>query len=252
VRRLRQGGSAWLPAELTAWKKRLRTGIDEPEPVVHGARPSTAAAFFSALREALPRDGIVVADSGLHQTLLRRHFDVLASRGLIFPSDFQSMGFGLPAALGARLARPARPVVALIGDGGFAMSGLELLTAVREKIPITVVVFVDGALNRIRLEQLARYGHPADVDLLTPDFATLAAALGARYSRCDGDAEGVLRSAIGSGGVTLIEVPVGDSAAIHVSRVKGLVRGTARGVLGPGRIDWLRRRLRRMRQGTED
>lgn len=247
ARRLRQGGSAWLPAELTAWKKRLRTGIDEPEPVVHGVRPSTPAAFFSALREALPRDGIVVADSGLHQTLLRRHFDVLASRGLIFPSDFQSMGFGLPAAIGARLAEPARPVVAVIGDGGFAMSGLDLLTAVRERIPITVVVFVDGALNRIRLEQLARYGHSADVDLLTPDFAGLAAALGARYSRCDGEAEGVLRGAIGSGEVTLVEVPIGDSTAIHVSRARGLVKGTVRRALGPGRFEALRRRLRLIR-----
>lgn len=252
VRRLgRHGGSAWSPTELTAWRKRLRTGVHEPEPVVQGVRPSTAAAFFSALRAALPRDGIVVADSGLHQTLLRRHFDVLANRGLIFPSDFQSMGFGLPAAIGARLAEPARPVVAVIGDGGFAMSGLELLTAVRERIPITVVVFVDGALNRIRLEQLARYGRSADVDLLTPDFAAFAAALGARYLRCDGDVEGVLRGAIGSGEVTLVEVPIGDSAAIHVSRARGLVKGTVRRALGPGRFESLRRRLRLIR-GKEE
>jgi acetolactate synthase-1/2/3 large subunit len=248
VRRLRHGGSAWSPAELTAWRTRLRTGIDEPEPVVRGVRPSTAAAFFSALRAALPRDGIVVADSGLHQTLLRRHFDVLANRGLIFPGDFQSMGFGLPAAIGARLAQPGRPVVAVIGDGGFAMSGLELLTAVRERIPITVVVFVDGALNRIRLEQLARYGHSAHVDLLSPDFAALAAALGARYLRCEADAEGLLRGAIASDEVTLVEVSVGDSAAIHLSRVKGLAKGTARRALGPGRLESLRRGLRLFRR----
>jgi acetolactate synthase-1/2/3 large subunit len=252
VRRLRHDGSTWSPDELAAWRKRLRTGSDSPEPVVQGVRPPTSAAFFSALRAALPRDGIVVADSGLHQTLLRRHFDVLANRGLIFPSDFQSMGYGLPAAIGARLAEPARPVVAVIGDGGFAMSGLELLTAVRERIPITVVVFVDGALNRIRLEQLARYGHSADVDLLAPDFAGLAAALGARYLRCDGDAERVLRGAIGSGEVTLIEVPVGDSPAIHLSRLKGLAKGAARRALGPGRLDALHRRLRWVRRRRGD
>ena len=86
----------------------------------------------------------MVTDSGLHQGLVRRHFDVLSPRGLITPTDFQSMGFGLPAAIGAKLAAPERPVVAVLGDGGFAMSGMELLTAVREKIPLTVIVFNDG------------------------------------------------------------------------------------------------------------
>jgi acetolactate synthase-1/2/3 large subunit len=211
---------------------------------VRGARPPTAAAFFTALRAALPRDGLVVADSGLHQTLLRRHFDVYASRGLVFPSNFQSMGFGLPAAIGARLAAPTRCVVALIGDGGFAMSGMELLTAVRERIPVTVIVLADGALNRIRLDQLARYGRPAHVELLNPDFEAFAAAAGAQYLRCEGDAESVLRHAIGSGEVTLVEVPLGDSDAIRRARIRGLAKSAARRALGPGPLAVLKRALR--------
>ena len=91
----------------------------------------------------------------MHQQLLRRHFEVLAPRGLLFPSDYQSMGFGLPAAIGAKLAVPERPVVAVLGDGGFAISGLELLTAVHANLSLTVIVFNDGQLGRIRLEQLA-------------------------------------------------------------------------------------------------
>jgi thiamine pyrophosphate-dependent acetolactate synthase large subunit-like protein/predicted ATP-grasp superfamily ATP-dependent carboligase len=248
VRRLlRPGVARWTPGELATWKRRSRTGGDDPEPVVRGTSSSTAAAFFAALRAALPRDGIVVADSGLHQTLLRRHFDVFASRGLIVPTDFQSMGFGLAGAIGAAIAAPGRPVVAVVGDGGFAMSGLELLTAVREKVPVTVVVFADRALNRIRLDQLRRYGTSAHVDLLNPDFATFASSVGARYARCGGDAGSVLRDAIASRGVTLVEVPVGDSVAIHASRVGGLVGGTARHALGPGGVDLVRRALRRAR-----
>ena len=89
------------------WAKRLREPtVDAPEPAVRGAEVETVAHFFAALRRALPRDGIVCADSGLHQQLLRRHFEVLAPRGLLFPSDYQSMGFGLPAAIGAKLAVP--------------------------------------------------------------------------------------------------------------------------------------------------
>lgn len=246
VRRHRSpDGPRWAPGELATWRHRLRTGFEEPEPAVHGAHPATAAAFFSALRAALPRNGIVVADSGLHQTLLRRHFDVLSNRGLVVPSDFQSMGFGLPAAIGAGIAAPGRPIVAVVGDGGFAMSGLELLTAVREGVPITVVVFVDGALNRIRLEQFHRYGRSADVDLLNPDLAAFARAVGARYVRCEGDADSVLRRVIGSEGVTLVEVRVSDSVAVHVSRVEGLGREAARRALGPRLLDVFRRCLRR-------
>jgi acetolactate synthase I/II/III large subunit len=244
VRRLLgPGGPRWTPSEVATWRRRARTGADQPEPTVHGARPATAAAFFAALRAALPRDGIVVADSGLHQILLRRHFDVLSNRGLLLPTDFQSMGFGLPAAIGARLAAPTRPVVAVIGDGGFAMSGLEVLTAVRERMALTVVVFADGALNLIRLQQLGRYGRAADTDLLNPDFAAFADAVGARYLRCEGDAEAVLRQAIGSDAVTLVEVPLSDSASIHAARALGLAGGMARRAIGPGWLDALRRRL---------
>jgi len=210
------------------------------EPVVHGVTPANAGAFFTALRRILPRNGIVVTDSGLHQGLVRRHFDVLAPRGLIIPSDLQSMGFGLPAAIGAKLAAPERPVVVVLGDGGFAMSGMELLTAVREKIPLTVIVFNDGRLNLIRLQQFSNFGRSESVDLMNPDFRAFATAVGAQYACVDGNAERVLRNSVNSALVTLVEVKVGDSPAIHLMRTKGLVRETARGALGPGVVRWIK------------
>ncbi|HKE00613.1 MAG TPA: thiamine pyrophosphate-binding protein, partial [Planctomycetota bacterium] len=74
------------------------------EPTFHGVDGGTARAFFEALRRAAPRDAILVTDSGLHQMLARRWYRVLEPRGLLVPTDFQSMGFGLPAAIGAKLA----------------------------------------------------------------------------------------------------------------------------------------------------
>lgn len=239
--------SGWTHNEIEDWKKRLRIARSAVvlEPFVHGVTPKTAGSFFASLRRILPRNGIVVTDSGLHQGLVRRHFDVLAPRGLILPSDLQSMGFGLPAAIGAKLAAPDRPVVVVLGDGGFAMSGMELLTAVREKIPLTVIVFNDGRLNLIRLQQLAEFGRSESVDLLNPDFGAFADAVGAQYALVDGNAEEVLRNAIGSTRVTLIEVLVGDSPGIHLIRAKALTRETARRALGPGIVrrikNWLRR-----------
>src|SRR5690606_99387 len=69
--------------------------------------------FFAALRRGIPADGCLVLDSGMHQLLARRHFVVKAPRGMLFPSDFQSMAFGLPGAIGVKLAQPDRAVVAL-------------------------------------------------------------------------------------------------------------------------------------------
>jgi len=248
VRRfVRPSDGGWTCKEIENWKKRLRVMPESsvPEPVVHGVTPATAGSFFAALRRVLPRNGIVATDSGLHQGLVRRHFDVLAPRGLIMPSDFQSMGFGLPAAIGATLAAPERPVVVVIGDGGFAMTGMELLTAVREKIPLTVIVFNDGKLNLIRLQQFANFGRSKSVELLNPDFGAFAAAVGARYALVEGNVEEVLRSAVESAHVTLIEVRAGDSPAIHFARAKGFTRETARRVLGPGVARWIKNRLRR-------
>jgi len=249
VQRLpRNSVGGWTPVEIEDWKNRLRVvrgGTVVLEPVVHGVTPKSAGAFFASLRRILPRNGIVVTDSGLHQGLVRRHFDVLAPRGLILPSDLQSMGFGVPAAIGAKLAAPDRPVVVVLGDGGFAMSGMELLTAVREKIPLAVIVFNDGRLNLIGLQQFAEFGHSESVDLLNPDFGAFADAVGARYALVDGNAEVVLRTAVNSTHVTLVEVRVGDSPEIHLARAKGFARDTARRALGPGVVQWLKRRLKR-------
>jgi acetolactate synthase-1/2/3 large subunit len=243
-------GHGWSAPEVQGWRSRLRARVDLiAEPRVLGVRPATVAALCAALDRTLPRDAIVVTDSGLHQTLIRRHLLVRAPRGLIVPSDFQSMGFGLPAAIGAKLASPDRTVVAVVGDGGFAMNGLELLTAAREGIPLTVLVFNDGQLNRIRLQQIAQYGHPVAVGLQNPDFETLATAVGARYARVDGDPEGVLREALAAKAVTLVEVLLEDARSLPLERAKGLARGAVRRAASPFAVASFRTALRRLRGG---
>jgi acetolactate synthase-1/2/3 large subunit len=241
----RRAASTWDAAEVAQWRDRLQAeGADRlPEPSLRSVPGGKAASFFSCLRRALPRDGILVTDSGLHQVLARRHFAVFEPRGLIMPSDFQSMGFGVPAAIGAKLGAPSRPVVAVVGDGGFLMSGMELVTAVREAVPVTVVVFNDGQLNQIRLQQFREVGHPHAVALGTPDLEAFAGALALDYVRLTGDPETVLRAAIASRRPTLVEVEVGDSPAIRRLRASGLARGAARGLLPGAVLAWLKRLL---------
>ena len=238
----------WTEGEIAAWRNRLSTpagGDDTPEPRVTGVSPPTAKHFFGLLRQALPRDAIVVTDSGLHQVLVRRHYPVLSPRGLIVPSDYQSMGFGIPAAIGAKLAAPDRPVVAIVGDGGFAMTGLELLTAVREDVPLTIIVFNDGHLNLIRMQQVGASGRASAVTLQNPDFELMALAIGAQYRLFEGDnCFNELFQPPGEG-VTLVEVRLGDSAAMVTHRYAGLLRASARRALGPRLLQALKRWLGR-------
>ena len=225
--------------EIAQWRARCRAESlhHRVEPRIHGVPSGRPQAFFDALRHTLPRDACLVTDSGQHQGLARRHFRVLCPRGLIVPTNLQSMGFGISAAIGARLANPDRPVVALIGDGGLAMSGLELLTAVRERLRLTVIVFVDGAYGLIRMQQLATSGHVYDTRFNGPDLAAFAASIGATHMRLDGAPETTLAAAIAAPGVTLVEVRVGDTLPMHWLRT----RSVARGVLGSRLFAWLRR-----------
>jgi acetolactate synthase-1/2/3 large subunit len=218
-------GASWPAADLESFWRRGRARLEDEtaEPKIPGADPPTPAGFFAALRRALPAESCLVTDSGLHQTLARRHFTVLSPRGLLIPSNLQSMGFGLPAAIGASLAMPSRPVVALVGDGGLAASGLELLTAVRERVRLAVVVFNDGQLGAIRLQQWGRHGRSHGTALANPDFAKLAAAVGASYVRLERDAEETLREAACAQGVTLVEVVLKDTLKMHSRRAGPLL-----------------------------
>lgn len=250
---LKSGKSEWTVEELSTYRESGAQFDNEPEPTIHGVNPATPAGFFALLRRVLPADSCLVTDSGSHQVLTGRHFRAHAPRALVAPADFQSMGFGLPSAIGAKLAQPDKPVVALIGDGGLHISAMELVTAVREQIPLTVIVFNDGVLGQIRLQQFSRFGRSHATDLLTPDLALLAQAIGANYFYFDGHPENTLRDVIKSNSVTLVEVSVGDSNAIRVDRVKGLVRHTARRVLKGSIFRWTKpnRRSRETPARTE-
>jgi len=238
----------WDKKELDVLRKRLaieKTRIAGAEPVIAAKKPVELATFFAGLREALPENACVVTDCGLHQTITRNHYEVLSPRGLIVPADFQSMAFGIPAALGARLAAPDRPVVAIVGDGGFAMTAMELATAVRENIPLTVIVFADGHYGLVRLLQFENCGEEYAVTLHNPDFAHFARAWGITHVRWDELADAAAFEPSSDSPVTLLEVPLQDSLTIRKMHVSGKIRGAARNLLGPRVTARLKKLLRR-------
>ena len=104
------------------------------------------------------------------------------------------MGFALPAAIAAALARPGRPVVCMVGDGGLAMTLAELETLARLQLPVTVVVFDDSALSLIAIKQQPGQGGADAVRYATIDFAQIAAAMGldASVATCADDIAALL------------------------------------------------------------
>ncbi len=138
------------------------------------------------LRRVLPRDGIVVADITRLAYVLLAEFPVYEPRTFLHPSGSVAMGYGIPAALGAKTAFPDRKVVAVVGDGCFQMSGMELASAVQENLPIIVILINDNCLTLIKATQERRYASRfIGVDLQNPDFALFAKAFGAQYWRAD-------------------------------------------------------------------
>jgi acetolactate synthase-1/2/3 large subunit len=160
--------------------------------------------------------------------LARRHFRVLRSRGLILPTDFQAMGFALPAAIAAKLARPERSVAALLGDGGFSMSAPELVTAAREGLALTVIVFNDGRYGLIHRKQIRAYGHSHGTLLKNPDIRAISEGSGAKYLLLAGDPGPSLASAIGGKGVTVVEVVVTHSSQGSLKGAPGTLVSKAR------------------------
>ena len=158
------------------------------------------ACFFDALRGRLPDDAIVVADDGNHTFLVAELMPIHGPRGFFSPTDFNSMGYCIPAVIGAKLARPDRVVVGIVGDGAVRMTGLEMATAVAQKIGVVWFVFNDGELAQIAQAQQTPYNRKTCTVLPELDFEGLARAnrVGYRVMRGNDDIDRVISDALAS------------------------------------------------------
>ena len=167
--------------------------------------------YIAALRAGIPEDGIVI--SGMTQLgyYSRAHFPVFGPRTFLTSSYFGNLGFAYPTALGAKVARPDKPVVAISGDGGFMFNCQEISTAVNHGINVVVVVFNDEAYGNVLRDQTTRFeGRGYGATLRNPDFVKFAESFGARGVRAKGPEalEAALKESLAIDAPTLIEVPV--------------------------------------------
>ena len=170
--------------------------------------------YINAIRAAMPDDGILVAGMTQVGYYSRVFYPVYEPRTYLNSSYFGNLGFAYPVALGAKVARPNSPVVAVSGDGGFLFNSQELATAVQHGINAIVVVFNDNAYGNVRRDQKNRFeGRILGSDLHNPDFVKLAEAYGARGVLADSPQalQSAIVEAIGIEAPTLIEVPMEET-----------------------------------------
>jgi len=167
-------------------------------------------ALIGALDEALGRDGVLSGDSTMASYYGAVHFLPMdAARRWIYPTGYATLGYAVPAAIGAKLAAPERPVIALVGDGGLLFTVAELAMAAELGIPLPVVVPNNGGYGEIRAQMRAEDIDPIGVDLRVPDLPALGRAFGGAGLRA-GDPAALgpaLREALERPGPTVIEVP---------------------------------------------
>ena len=197
-----------LPARTRAWCdvegiRRDRRAALEPQ-------IGSALAILDTLRATLPRDAIVCHDLNCVSYWAGFASPVYEPRTFLYPSGYGCLGFALPAALGAKLARPERQVVALAGDGGFLFTCQELATAAHYGLQVVAIVLDDASYGAVKHDQIRRYGARHEgVDLSRVDFAALARAFGVRGITLSSAAEleEALSAALAAPGPTLIHAP---------------------------------------------
>ena len=181
--------------------------------------PISPGRVIQALKTHISDDAVVCTDVGDHTYWFYKRF-MCEGQTTLLCANMAGMGFAVPAAIACCFARPERPVVALTGDGGFGMAGMEFTTAVHNNLPITVLVFNDGKLKNIKKEQ-EEYGYPEyRVGFPNPDFAQLAESAGGAGFRVEDpdDLDEAIRRALASPLPSLVDIKVDPDkyiAAVH-------------------------------------
>ncbi len=207
-----------------AWLDRLRRGREtwakwQDGRAASDALPLRPERLMQALNRALPENAIVASDVGVHHNWIIQLLETRRPRQLIHSWGFAAMGFATSGILGAKLAAPDRPCVAVAGDGSFLMTPHALATAVEYDIPVVWVVWNNQGYCSIRDLQVGLFGgrelatsfaHERSGELYSPDFAALAKAFGVASHRVThaGEIEDAIAHAIAANRPYLVEVPV--------------------------------------------
>ncbi|MCQ2395992.1 MAG: thiamine pyrophosphate-dependent enzyme, partial [Kiritimatiellae bacterium] len=189
------GRAVWLK-QVEKWKAK---DAAHPECAPYRGRGVSARRVIEAIWNATKGMALLVADVGDHQMACARHFRHSCPRHFLSSGGMGTMGFAIPAAIGAAIAKPDHKIVAVVGDGGAQMTSEELIVAVEEKLPITFVIMNNRALGMV------------NTPIASPDFVKLSQAHGLRGVRVADPKriDAAIAKAVRAKGPFLVEVEVG-------------------------------------------
>jgi acetolactate synthase-1/2/3 large subunit len=178
-------------------------------------------------RRALGRSDIVLADTGAVKMWMARLYPTYEPNTCLVSNGLSTMAFAVPGAIGAKLAAPERRVLAAVGDGAFLMNSQEIETALRERIPMTILVWQDDAYGLIKWKMDLELGHDVAIGFSNPDFVAYAESFGARGYRVTAAAELLpcLTEALAADTVSVIACPVDYTENLRLTDDLGSLSG---------------------------
>lgn len=228
--------SAWRPAH----HDYAAEGIVQLGGKIHPGK------LVQSLSARLPEHAIVLADAGAHAAWLGYYLRLTGDQHFRKPGSFGPMAGHVNGAIGLKMAHPECPVIVGCGDGGYLLSGFELMTAVEQQTPVIWIIFNDGEFKLIKLYQLSAYHQSGLVEFENPDWVAYATACGAAGYRVDTleEFERALESALAANQPTIIDAHITRLALPHYS-------STPHGVL-PGLLEMLEQRIHPLKGGASE
>jgi len=199
------------PVDVAAFVRNVQAEIDDSGATIFNRQFDHIKAFYRWLEQRFP-DGLVMFDDNI---VFAQNFFRVSSADRFYPNTgISSLGYAVPAAIGAACAL-RKPMFAMIGDGGFHMCAMEIMTAVNYRIPLNIVLFNNGTMGLIRKNQHQQYEDRfIDCDFINPDYAVLAQSFGIRHVRVSSEED--LSKKLGSldylGSINLIEILIDQDA----------------------------------------
>jgi acetolactate synthase-1/2/3 large subunit len=180
--------------------------------------PLAPARIVADTRTALDRDDIVLVDTGALKMWMARLYPTYEPNTCLISNGLSTMAWTVPGAIGAKLAKPDRKVLVATGDGAFLMNSQEIETALRMRLPIVILIWVDDAYGLISWKMDLEIGHDVDTRFTNPDFVKYAESFGATGYRITSAAEllPTLRTALAADTVSVIACPVDYSANLRL------------------------------------
>lgn len=204
----------------TEYYKKLRERMEQKhaEKTESLAYPLIPQRIVQDVRSVMGREDIVTLDNGIYKLWFARQYRTFAPNTLLLDNTLATMGAGLPSAMMAKMLYPNKKVLAVCGDGGFMMNSQEMITAVKENIPVVVLILNDNAYGFIEWKQKNMNLPEFGMKLQNPDFVKYAESYGALGLRVESASDLVpkLNLAFGSGRPSIIECPIDYSENFSV------------------------------------